>query len=54
MREAMSFGRAWLELEGPRYEKMRDESGYSPLHLVPLDDSGRPRLDRLERVVVEN
>src|SRR6266542_2974502 len=35
MREAMSFGRAWLELDGPRYEKMRDESGYSPLHLVP-------------------
>lgn len=42
MREAMSFARAWLELDGPRYEKMRDESGYSPVHLVPLDGSGRP------------
>ncbi len=42
MREAMSFGRAWLELDGPRYEKMRDERGYSPLHLVPLDGTGRP------------
>jgi hypothetical protein len=42
MREAMSFGRAWIELDGPRYEKMRDENGYSPVHLVPLDGSGRP------------
>ena len=42
MREAMSFGRAWIELDEPRYAKMRDESGYSPLHLVPLDGSGRP------------
>jgi hypothetical protein len=42
MREAMSFAQAWIELDGPRYEKMRDESGHSPVHLVPLDGSGRP------------
>lgn len=43
MLEALSFGRAAMEMVGPRYLSMRDERRASPLHLVPLDGTGRPR-----------
>ena len=41
IREAMSFGRAWLHLTGPRYEALRSARA-TPLHLEPVEEDGRP------------
>lgn len=38
--EAMSFGRAWRDLSGPRYREMRDHP-YTPVHLQPLEGDGQ-------------
>jgi len=41
--EGMSFGRAWLDLKGPRYQKMREYEKGSPLNVEPIDGEGCPR-----------
>lgn len=41
IREAMSFGRAWLELTDERYESLRSARA-TPLHLEPIQGDGRP------------
>lgn len=40
IREAMSFGRAWRDLTGPRYRTMRTARA-SPVHLEPMEGGGR-------------
>jgi hypothetical protein len=41
VKEAMSFGRAWLDLRGEEYKPMRSHPE-TPLHLEPLGDTGKP------------
>jgi hypothetical protein len=41
IREAMSFGRAWLDLTGPEYAALRSVHA-TPLHLEPIEGDGRP------------
>jgi hypothetical protein len=42
MLEAMSFGRARMSLSGPRYTRLQEKDWATPLHLEPLDGTGRP------------
>lgn len=41
MHEAMSFGRAWLDLTDSRYQPLRSARA-TPLHLEPLEGDGHP------------
>lgn len=41
IREAMSFGRAWLDLTDSRYQPLRSARA-TPLHLEPLEGDGCP------------